>query len=87
MDFFATHPHYLWALFGFTCFPRITFWFFSLITGGFWFWIGVLFFPHIMVAFWATTYYWDTNPILCVIAWMIAFSGSCAEGRVVKSRV
>ena len=85
MDFFATHPHYLWALFGFACFPRITLWFFALITGGFWFWVGVFFIPHIMVAWWATVYYWDTNPILCVIAWFIALAGSNCDKKIVRT--
>jgi hypothetical protein len=84
MDFFTAHPHYLWALFGFTFFPRITFWFFSLMTGGFLFWVGVLFLPRIMVAYWATYYYWDTNPILCLIAWFIAFSGTFGESSVIR---
>lgn len=86
MDFFAAHPHYLWALFGFAVFPRITLWFFAATTGGFWFWIGVFFVPHIMVAFWATTYYWDTNPVLCVIAWIFALSGSSGESSAIRRR-
>lgn len=86
MDFFATHTHYLWALFGFAFFPRITLWFFALITGGFWFWVGVFFIPHIMIAYWATHYYWDTNPVLCILSWFIAFGGSKSESKVIKSR-
>ncbi len=76
-DFFTHHS--LLQLLGWAMFPRIMFWFFSAITGGFFFWVGVLFVPHIMVAFWATTYYWDTNPVICVIAWIIALTGESAE--------
>ena len=57
----------LWFLF-----PRLSFIFLSAMTGGFFFWLGVLIFPRIMVAYWATFYYWDTNPILCLIAWLLA---------------
>ena len=88
MDFFVTHVHPYWALFGWLCFPRITFWFFSAMTGGFGFWLGVFFVPHIMAAYWATHYYWDTNPVLCVFAWLAAFGGSSSENKVViKDRI
>lgn len=76
-DFFSNHS--IIHLLAWVFFPRIMFWFFSVITGGFWFWVGVLFIPRIMVAFWATTYYWDTNPLICVIAWIVALSGESAE--------
>lgn len=83
MDFISTHPHYLWALFGFACFPRITLWFFSLMTGGFLFWLGVLFVPRIMIAYWGTHYYWDTDPFLCVCSWFLALGGTKTETKVV----
>ena len=67
-DFFKNHG--IIQLLGWLFFPRIMFWFFSVITGGFWFWIGVFFVPRVMLAFWATTYYWDTNPVLCLLAWL-----------------
>jgi hypothetical protein len=87
MDFFATHPHYLWAIFGFAFFPRITLWFFATITGGFGFWLGVFFVPHIMIAYWATYYYFDTNPILCILAWMVALGGSSTEKKAIQKRI
>jgi hypothetical protein len=80
-DFFTHHS--IWQLLGWVFFPRIMFWFFSVITGGFWFWVGVFFVPRIMVAFWATTYYWNTNPIICVIAWVVALSGEGTEKSTV----
>lgn len=80
--------HHGWALlFMWACFPRITFWFISSMTGGFGFWLGVLFVPHIMVAFWATVYYWNTNPWLCFFAWVIALGGSSKEKKVIEKRV
>jgi len=86
MDFFAAHTYPYWALFGWAFFPRITFWLFSAMTGGLGFWIGVLFTPHIMVAYWATHYYWDTNPILCLLAWLNAFGGSRLEVMAAKKK-
>lgn len=32
--------------------------------------IGWIFIPRIMIAFIATSLYWHTNPILCVLAWL-----------------
>lgn len=77
LDFFTNHGYL--QLIGWALFPRIMFIFFSVMSGGFFFWLGVVFVPRLMVAFWATTYYWDTNPVLCVLAWMIALSGESKE--------
>jgi len=35
----------------------------------------------------ATTYYWHTNPVLCIIAWFVAFAGTAGEGKVASKRV
>lgn len=45
---------------------------------------GSLFFPHLTVTVLATTYCWDKHPVLCVIAWLVAFGGTAGErqGRV-----
>lgn len=83
-DFFTNHSFI--QLLGWVFFPRLMFWFFSVITGGFWFWVGVLFVPRIMVAFWATTYYWSSNPFICVIAWIVALSGESAEKSAARSK-
>lgn len=80
---FWTH-HSIFQLLGWVFFPRLMFWFFSVMTGGFMFWVGVFFVPRIMIAFWATTYYWDTNPVLCLVAWLCAFTGESAEKKAVK---
>ena len=87
MDFFDAHTYPYLALFGWVFFPRITFWFFSAISGGFGFWLGVFFVPHIMVAYWATYYYWDTNPALCILAWYFAFIGSSQETKMARKRI
>lgn len=83
MDFFEVHANPYWYLAGWLFFPRIMFWFVSAITGGFLFWLGVFFCPYIMAAYWATYYYWDTNPGLCLFAWFFAFSGSGTEKKIV----
>jgi hypothetical protein len=76
-DFFVHHN--LWHLLGWVVFPRMMFWFFSVMSGGLFFWIGVLFVPRVMVAFCATYYYWDTNPILCIFSWFYAIGGEGFE--------
>ena len=65
---------------GLAVFPRIT----LLFVGGAFgplAWLGWLFCPHLLVAILGTTYYWDTNPVLCVVAWFVAFAGTGGEGR------
>lgn len=57
------------------------------IPGGCLFWFGWLFFPHITVAILATHYYWSTNPVLCVIAWIVAILGTGGEGSVTYNTV
>ena len=78
--FFDTHALSWLILLGLAVFPRITLLFvggpFSVLH-----WLGWGFAPHLLVAIMATSRYWDTNPLLCVIAWFIAFAGTGGEGR------
>lgn len=75
MTFFDVHTHWLAFLIFITLFPRLT----MLFTGIcffpwahiVWFWVGWVITPRFVVAILATTFYWHTNPILCVIAWII----------------
>ena len=82
MDFFQVHNAWpILFLLGMAIFPRIT----MLIAGtvssfGLLGWVGWIFAPHFTVAILATTYYWHTNPILCIIAWIFAFGGTVSEG-------
>lgn len=84
MDFFHAHPGTAWLLLiGLAIFPRIT----LFIAGGpfgLLHWLGWLFTPHLLVAILATARYWDTNPILCIVAWFIAFAGTGGEGRAAR---
>lgn len=80
MDFWAHHGFLF--LFGLAVFPRITLFLFANISGlGILYWLGWLIAPHLTVAILATTFYWDTNPILVIIAWFIALGGEGAEKK------
>ncbi len=80
MDFWQVHG---WLfLIGAAIFPRLTMLFFVSVPFGWLAWAGWLFFPHLTVAILATTYYWHTNPVLCVIAWIVALGGTAGEGKV-----
>lgn len=82
MDFWDAHG---WLfLFGCAFFPRITTLFFTSISFGFWVILGWIFTPHLLVAIFATTHYWETNPFLVVIAWFFAFGGTAGEARVTE---
>lgn len=78
--------HGFWQVMGWLFFPRLMFWFFSVITGGFWFWVGVFFTPRIMAAWWCTVYYWETNPVLCVFAILSLFTLEYSEKTSTKYR-
>jgi energy-coupling factor transporter transmembrane protein EcfT len=83
-SFFAIHDlHPYLLLMGLALFPRVTMLFvggpFSALA-----WAGWFFCPHVVVAIFATTEYWNTNPVLCVIAWMFAFAGTSGEARTTQ---
>jgi hypothetical protein len=83
VSFFQAHPSALgWLMLaGLAIFPRITLLFvgphFGLLA-----WLGWIFCPHFVVAIIATTKYWDSDPLLCVVAWVFALAGTGGEGRV-----
>ena len=79
MNFWDVHSiFFILFMFGF---PRLT----MLFTGVCAAWFGPLFFlgwllvPRLTVAILATTVYWHTNPVLCVLTWMVALSGEVGE--------
>jgi uncharacterized membrane protein YGL010W len=67
-------------------FPRLTLLFSGVATGGLLWWLGWIFAPRILVAVLATVAYWYQNPILVVIAWLVAFSGESSEKYAVVQR-
>lgn len=82
ISFWDAHTYDWLILVGLALFPRIT----LLFVGGpasfgVLHWLGWVIAPHLLVAIVATTKYWDTNPILCVIAWFFAFAGTGGEGK------
>jgi hypothetical protein len=75
MDFFTVHLNGIDFIFFLFLFPRLT----MLAMGtfmshiGFCFFCGWMFFPRLTIAILATSLYWDTNPVLCVFAWLNVF--------------
>ncbi|MGE3609813.1 MAG: hypothetical protein AB7I27_09535 [Bacteriovoracaceae bacterium] len=77
VDFFQKHG---WPFLIFiTIFPRLTLLFSSVVSGGFFWWLGFIFVPRILVAILATIAYFHTNPILVVISWLVALGGEFLE--------
>lgn len=80
MNFWDVHG--IFFLIFITFFPRLAMLFAVTIPFGLIAWLGWLFVPHLAVAVLATQYYWHTNPILCVIAWIVALAGTGGEYKV-----
>ena len=70
-----------------TIFPRLTLLFSSVAFGGLFWWLGFIFAPRILVAVLATMSYWENNPILVVIAWLVAISGETGEKSILNTQV
>ncbi len=73
--------HGIFFLIGLALFPRITLLFFASTPFGFLAWLGWLFAPHLLVAILSLSY-WDTHPVLVVIAWLFALGGTGGEAKV-----
>jgi hypothetical protein len=88
MDFWSNHGMFggLFFLFFLVTFPRLTLAFLALISGAIGITIlgiiGWIFLPRIVVAWIATTVYWDTNPLLCILSWIVALGGETIEKKV-----
>jgi hypothetical protein len=67
-------------------FPRLTLLFASFASGGLLWWLGWLFTPHLLVAFLSLTY-WDTDPALVVVAWLIALGGTREEAKLAAKQI
>jgi hypothetical protein len=83
MNFFDEHG--VITLLGLAIFPRITFLVASFATGGFFWWLGWVFTPHLLVAILSLPY-WDSNPVLVIFAWIMAIAGTGGEGGVANRR-
>ena len=73
-------------LIGLALLPRLTLLLSSIATGGVVWWLGWIFAPRILVATLATVAYFEANPILVVIAWLIALGGECGEKVLFRSK-
>lgn len=77
MDFWDVHG--IFFIFFMFFFPRLTLFLSSVPFGGFFWWLGWLFTPRLLVAILATNNYWHTNKILVIITWFWALGGESAE--------
>jgi hypothetical protein len=75
--------HGFWFLLFMFFFPRLTM-LFATTWGGLLWWLGWLLVPRLQVAILATSYYWDTNQVLCVFTWIWALCGESGEKEVVR---
>ena len=71
--------HGILFLLGATFFPRLTMLFATPLHFGVLSWLGWAFAPHLLVAILATTFYWSTDPFLCVMSWVVALGGTGGE--------
>jgi hypothetical protein len=79
--------HGVFFLLFITLFPRLTLLFSSVAAGGLLWWLGFIFAPRLLVAMLATIAYWEANPVLVLLSWMVAFSGELGEKYMVSDRV
>lgn len=80
-DFFANHG--VLVLICLAIFPRLTLLLASFATGGVLWWLGWIFAPHLLVAFLSLPY-WHNNPVLVIIAWILALGGTSGEKKIVS---
>ncbi len=83
MDFF--HQHEWFTLIFLALFPRLTLLIASFATGGVLWWLGWIFAPHLLVAILSIPYF-DQNPVLVVIAWVLALCGTGGEAETAKRK-
>ena len=81
MDFFNEHG--VWTLIFLAMFPRLTLLFASFASGGWLWWLGWVLTPHLLVAILALPYF-DSNPVLVIVAWCIAGCGTWGESSSIN---
>lgn len=80
---FDVAGHGIWFLVGLALFPRITLLFFAATPFGWLAWLGWLIAPHFLVAVLSLAF-WNSHPLLVVIAWIMAIVGTGGEGRMAQ---
>ena len=68
-------------------FPRMTLFFSSVASGGILWWLGFIFAPRLLVAILASFAYWQTNPVLVILAWLWAIAGESVEKKAVSKKI
>ena len=71
--------HGMGLLIGLALLPRLTLLVSSIATGGAIWWLAWFVAPRMLVATLATISYFESNPVLVVIAWLIALGGESTE--------
>jgi hypothetical protein len=79
--------HGVFFLFFITLFPRLTLLLSSVPFGGVFWWLGLIFAPRLTVAILATLAYWEMNPMLVIISWVVALSGESSEKVLLTRQV
>jgi len=51
------------------------------------FWLSFFLTPRLLIAILATTFYWQTNPVLCIFAWMNALCVGNASNHIAANQV
>ena len=78
--------HGVFFLIFLTLFPRLTLLISSVASGGILWWLAWFLTPRFLVAWLATVAYWQTNPMLVALSWLIAIGGESSEKTVVINR-
>jgi len=78
--------HGVFFLIFITFFPRLTLLVSSVPFGGFFWWLGFIFLPRVLVASLATVAYFHTNPFLVTMSWLLALGGEVFEKWGMTSR-
>jgi len=78
--------HGLWFILFLMFFPRLTLLFSSVLSGGFFWWLGWIFAPRLLVAILATNSYWHSNTFLVVLTWFWALGGESVEKKVIVNK-
>lgn len=78
--------HGVGLLVGLALLPRLTLLLSSIATGGLLWWVGWLVAPRMLIATLATISYFEANPTLVVIAWLVALGGESSEKCWVRRR-
>jgi hypothetical protein len=81
------HDHGVFFLIFMMIFPRLTLLFATSVTFGVFAWIGWLIGPRVVAAYYASVFYWDSNPFLVAIAWVLSISTLLGWAGVINRKL